>query len=104
MRDVVQERRVDVIGAFQALLLVEELDVVPRLLLVARGERGCLLRREDVGVGAVRGRCRQRAVDQLDLPGADVVGDELLPGALGELLADRALQVGKLGHDYLRVR
>ena len=76
-----------------ALLVVEELDVVPHLLLLAGCERGDLLSLERFRF--LRGSL-ERVVFDPQLPGADVVTDQRAQCSEREVLADRALQVAEV--------
>src|SRR6266516_81940 len=82
-------------GVLFALLVVEELDVLPHLALLAGRERRDLLRAERFGFA--RGRL-ERAEFDLEDAGSHVVLDQRLKGAFGEGLADGALQVAEVLH------
>src|SRR5207248_5790688 len=82
-----------VAGVLFALLVVEELDVLPHLALLAGGQRRDLLRAERFRFA--RGRL-ERAEFDLEDAGPHVVLDQRLKGAFGEGLADGALQVAEV--------
>src|ERR1035437_797260 len=84
----------DVARALFALLVVEELDVLPHLALLARCERGDLLGFE--GFRFARARL-QRAVFDAHLARAPPLLHDRGEGAERERLADRALQVAEVG-------
>ena len=101
MRQAVEVRLVDVARVLLSLLVVEELEVVPEALLLARGQGRDLLELE--GLLVVRGGL-ERLVDHLHLALADLLGDELLEAVQRERLADGALQVSVVGQGHRGLR
>src|SRR6185437_15871543 len=90
-----------VFGVLFALLVVEELDVVPSLGLLARGQRRDLLRPERFRFARRR---LQVAVFDPQLARAHVLLDQRRQRAEREVLADRALQVAEVLHRDRRLR